>query len=87
MILLQPIVEIVVGAVQHIAAEDLADGTRIGVMPIGRHPLWDVTNHLECLPEEALGGISISLFARASNQPDSRLDRWLDRGSTNSLGL
>jgi hypothetical protein len=37
-ILLEPIVEIAVGPVQHVTAERLADRTGVGIMSIGRHP-------------------------------------------------
>jgi len=48
-ILLQSIVEGAVGPVKHVTAQGLADGTRVGVMPIGCHPFWGVTNHIDGL--------------------------------------
>ena len=58
MILLQSIVEVAVGPVEHVTAQGLADGTRVGVMPIGRHPFWGVTNHIDGLLEKALSKLS-----------------------------
>jgi hypothetical protein len=64
----------------------LTDGTRVGIMPIGRHPFWSVTDDIESLLEKALGRLQISLLARASSQPDSHPDRWHDTGSTTFHG-
>ncbi len=63
-ILLQSIVEGAVGPVEHVTAQGLADGTRVGVMPIGRHPFWGVTNHLDGLLEKALSSFHISLLTQ-----------------------
>jgi hypothetical protein len=48
-ILLESSDERAVGPVEHVTAQGLTDRTRAGVMPIGRHPLWGVTHHIECL--------------------------------------
>ena len=85
MILFQPIVEIRVGPVQDITAQDLADRTRIGVVSIRRNALWSVTNRLEGLLEKALGGIQISLLAGAASQPGCHPDQWPDTDSPISL--
>ena len=62
-ILLDPIVEVTIAAVNDLTAQGLADGTRVGIMPIGRHSLWGVTNHIDSLLEEALRCFHVSLFA------------------------
>ncbi len=46
-----------------LSAQDLANRTRVGVMPIARYPLWLVAYHIDSLREKALGGIHISLLA------------------------
>jgi len=63
-ILLESIVEIVVGPVEHITAKGLADRTWVGVMSIGRHPLWCVTNHIDSLLEKAPGCLGNSLLTQ-----------------------
>jgi len=45
-----------------LTAKGLADRTRIGVMSIGRHPLWSVAYHISGLLEKALGCLHISLL-------------------------
>jgi hypothetical protein len=68
-ILLDPIVEGVIASVNDLTAQDLANGTWVGIMPIGRHPLRCMTNHSDGLSEQALGHLQISLFAeRRVNQ-------------------
>ncbi len=37
---------------------------RVGVMSIGRHPLWCVTNHIDSLLEKAPGCLHISLLTQ-----------------------
>jgi hypothetical protein len=81
-VLLQSIVEIAIGPVEHVTAQGLADRSWIGVMAIGRHPLWGMTNDIDGLLEKALGRLHISLLGSASNQPDCHLDRWRDTDST-----
>jgi len=63
MILLESIVERAVGPVEHITTKGLADRTRVGVMPIGRHPLWGVTNHIDSLRRSKRLAASISRFS------------------------
>jgi len=58
------VVEIGITAVDDLTAKRLADGTWVGVMPIGRHPFRDVTNHLGGLLEKALGRLPVSLLAQ-----------------------
>jgi hypothetical protein len=43
-------------------SQGLADGTRVGIMSIGRDPLWGMTNHIDGLLKKALGA-SISRFS------------------------
>ena len=62
-ILLQSIVEVAVGPVEHVTAQGLADGTRVGVMPIGRHPFWGVSNHIDGLRRSKRLAASISRFS------------------------
>jgi len=61
-ILLESLVERVIGSVAHVTAQGLADGMRVGVLAIGRHPFWGVTNHIDGLLEKALGCFHISLL-------------------------
>ena len=63
MVLLQAIVEIVIRPMQHVIAQGLTDRTGIGIMPIGRHPLWGVADDVDSLLEKALGCLHISLLA------------------------
>ena len=49
MILLQSVVEIAVASMNDLTAKGLADCTRVGVMSVGCHPLWGVTNHIDGL--------------------------------------
>ncbi len=81
-VLLQSIVEIAIGPVKHVTTQGLTDRTRVGIMPIGRHPFWVVADDVDSLLEKALGGLPISLLGSASNQPNCHPDRWLDRDST-----
>jgi hypothetical protein len=64
MILLDPIIEIGIAAMEDLITQRLADGTGVGIMPIGRHPLWSVAYHLGGLPEKALGRLHIPLLAQ-----------------------
>jgi hypothetical protein len=64
-ILLDAIVEIVIAAMSHLMSQALTDRTRVGIMPIGRHPFWSVTDDVESLLEKALGGLQISLLAQS----------------------
>lgn len=61
-ILLQSIVKVAVGPVEHVTAKGLADRPRVGVMSIGCHPFWGVTNHIDGLLEKTLGRFHISLL-------------------------
>jgi hypothetical protein len=63
-ILLNAIVEIVIATMSHLRSQDLTDGTWVGIMPIGRHPFWSVTDDVASLLEKALGGLQISLLAQ-----------------------
>jgi hypothetical protein len=54
-ILLAPIVEVTIAAMNDLSAQGLADGTWVGIMPVGRHSLWGVTIHSDYLSEEAFG--------------------------------
>ena len=62
MILLQSIVEIAIGPVEHVTAQGLADRTRVGIMPIRRHSFWRVTDDIDSLLEKALGCLHVSLL-------------------------
>src|SRR5438132_13761087 len=46
-----------------LTAQGLADRTRVGIMPNGRHPLRGMTNDSDGLLEKALGRFHVSLFA------------------------
>src|SRR5512135_2855695 len=46
-----------------LSAQGLTDRAGVGVMPIGRHPLRRVTNHIDSLLEEALRRFHVPLFA------------------------
>jgi hypothetical protein len=48
---------------QHVTAQGLADGTRVGVMPIRRHAFWRVTTHIGCLRTSKRLAASIFLFS------------------------
>jgi hypothetical protein len=50
-VLLEPIIEILTGAMHGLAAHDTADGAWISIVPIGRHPLRLVPNRLDRLVE------------------------------------
>jgi len=84
-ILLQSIVEVAVGPVQHVTAQGLTNRTRVGIMPIGRHPFWGVADNVGSLFEKALGRLHVSLLDSAWNPPDCLRDRWPERESTISL--
>ena len=62
-ILFLSIVEGAGGPVEPVIAERLADGTRVGVMAIGRHPFWGVTNHPNGLRRSKRLAASISRFS------------------------
>jgi hypothetical protein len=54
-ILLVPIVEVTIAVVHDLTSKGLADGTRVGSMPIGRYSLWGVTNHSDYLSDAHAG--------------------------------
>ncbi len=62
-VLFPSIVEIVIGPVEHVTAHGLADRSWIGVMAIGRHPLWGVTNDIDGLRRSKCLAASISRFS------------------------
>ncbi len=64
MILLQSIVQIWVASVQDLTTKRLADGTRVGIMAIGGHPLRGMTDHLDSLLEKPFRRLHIALFAQ-----------------------
>ncbi len=78
MVLLQSIVEITVGSMEHLIAQGLADGTRIGIMPIGRDPLWGVINHsAACLKKRLAASISrFSLSIESTRLPSRSMVRY-----------
>ncbi len=63
MILFQPVIQIAVAAVADLPAERPADGARIGIVPICRDPLRDVTHHHSRPAEEASGHREIPRLA------------------------
>jgi hypothetical protein len=63
MILLDPIGEIVIAAMDDLISQDLADGTGVGIMPIGRDPLWGRTNHVDGLRRSKRLAASIFRFS------------------------
>src|SRR4051812_24491903 len=52
MVLFQVIVQVTVGAMTHGFPQLSFDGSRIGVMPVGRHALRDTTGDSPCGVEE-----------------------------------
>jgi hypothetical protein len=64
MILFYYIVEIMAAAVENATTKRLANGTRVGVMPIRCDSLWCTTHCLEGLLEKALCCIHIALRAQ-----------------------
>ena len=62
-VLLQPIIQLHIGPVYHVITKDLADRTRIGIMPIGCYPLWRVVNHGHSLTEELFCSLHIAFLA------------------------
>ena len=64
MVLLQAIVEIVIRPMQHVIAQGLTDRTGIGIMPIGRHPLWHTTGDGPRGAEERLGRRLVALLTQ-----------------------
>ena len=78
----ESIVEIGVTTMENIAPQRLADRSWVGVMPVGRHPFWRVSNRLDCLQEKPLSCLHISLLARAGNQPNCHPDQSPERGNT-----
>ena len=63
-VLLNPLVERAVAAVDHFMSQDFANRTRRGIMPIDPHPFWGVTGDVKRLLEKALGLLPISLLAQ-----------------------
>ena len=55
MVLLDPSIEIRAAAVFNIAAQHFANGTWIGIVPVGRHVLRNFTDNGESAAEEPLG--------------------------------
>jgi len=64
MILLHSIVEVRITAMDDVATKRLADGTRVGIMAIGGHPLRGMTDHLDSLLEKPFRRLHIALFAQ-----------------------
>jgi hypothetical protein len=64
MILLQPIVEIFAGSMLDIAAQCLANGSRIGTVPIGCHLTGSMTNDRHSLFEKPLSRLHVPLLAQ-----------------------
>ena len=56
----QMIVQVAVGAMAHGFLQRGFDGSRIGVMPIGPHPLWHTTSDGPCGMEERFGRLRSS---------------------------
>jgi hypothetical protein len=63
MILLDPIVERVIAAMDDLISQGLADGTGVGIMPIGRDSLWGMTNHVGGLRRSKRLAASMSRFS------------------------
>jgi hypothetical protein len=55
MVLLQMVVQIAVGPVQHPVPEDVPNGQRIGIMTIRRDPVRHHPSRQPCRPKEGLG--------------------------------
>jgi hypothetical protein len=63
MILLDPIVQLRITAVCDLFAKRLTNGSRIGVMSVGRHTLGRLSSQVQGGLEEALGRLHIAVFA------------------------
>ncbi len=59
-ILLKSIIEIATAAMDDLPAERPADGTRVGVVPVRRHPVRDVADHRPGPAEEASDCLQIA---------------------------
>ena len=62
MVLRESIGELAVAAMRNLTTQGLAYGSWRGIMPIGRHPLWSVTDHSDGLFEQAVGRPPLSLL-------------------------
>jgi hypothetical protein len=55
MVLLQPVVQVPVGSVQHLLPQHFLDRSRVGVVAICGHPIRADSRHPWCRSEESLG--------------------------------
>ncbi len=67
MILLEPIVEIGTAAVGDVLTQGLADGARVGIMSIGRHPIRSIARGLDRLIEERRGAVHVPVLTQLSS--------------------
>jgi hypothetical protein len=64
MILLSPIIEIFIGPMLDVAAQDLAYRPWIGAMPICCDRLWRMTNHRNSLLEKPLSSLHVPFLTQ-----------------------
>src|SRR6476661_2970923 len=64
MILLDAVVQIAVGPMQHLATQYLADGPGVGVVTIGGYSFWRAAGDFLGLPKEFLGYRHVALLAQ-----------------------
>src|SRR5689334_2900289 len=64
MILFQAVVQVRVTTMENLTTENLADGSWIGIMPIGRHAFWRMINRLKRLFEKPFGGIHLPFLTQ-----------------------
>jgi len=63
MVLFQSIIEVRITTMDDIVAKRFANRTGVGIMAIGCHSFWSVSNHIDGLLEKAFGCFHISLLA------------------------
>jgi hypothetical protein len=63
MVLLDPIVEVAIAAMDDLTTKDLADGTGRGIMSIGGDPFWGVAGDVESLRRSKRLAASRSRFS------------------------
>src|SRR5205814_4519510 len=61
-ILLKPVVQVLVCPMFNFTSKYPAYGSRIGIMPVGRHFCWSMTNYFPRLGQELLGRLHIAVL-------------------------
>jgi hypothetical protein len=72
---------------ENITPKCFAESAWGGVLPVRRDKIWGMTNRLEGLLEKTLRCIPSALLTQHRSAPDTRPDRWHERGNTISPGL